>query len=167
MSRRSAARVLALTVVLAELVLGGVLFTRLPPAIRSPLVARRPPAGPTSSGPATAPPRLVGTYWTCESNEGDGGTVTAGRPPPSGAVRSRLCDFDYGRQGPGQPRPSLPRGIRIWRVPVGTFTPFHRCGVMVMNVVDPYDTQAAPATWPRPHELLYDARWHQVRPGSC
>lgn len=173
MSRRSAARLLALAVLLGEVVLGVVLIGRLPPSLRSSLIPPRAtatPAGTATPATTTTPnarARATGTYWTCESNESDSGRVTRNAPPPPGAVSSPLCASDYGRQGPGQPQPPLPAGIEIWRVPVGNFTPFLRCGVRVVNVVDPYDAQAAPRTWPKPHKLLFDGDWNRVQSGTC
>lgn len=173
MSRRSAARLVALTVLLVEVALGVVLVGRLPPSLRSALIppaATATPAGsatPASTSTPDTHARAAGTYWTCESNESDSGKVTRNASPPSGSVSSPLCASDYGRQGPGQPQPPFPAGIQIWRVPVGTFTPFLRCGVRVVNVVDPYDAQAAPRTWPKPHKLLYDAGWNRVRSAAC
>ena len=167
MSRRSASRLLALSVVVAEVILGVVLFARLPAGIRSsldPLSATAAPPGTLTPAPHTT---VVGTYWTCESNVSDNGTVSPNARPPAGGVRSPLCDDNYGRLGPGRPQPELPARIKIWRVPVGTFTPYKHCGVTVMNIVDPYDPQAAPETWPRDHEVLLAANWTRIQPGNC
>lgn len=173
MSRRSATRLLVLTAVVLVVVVDVVLFAHLFPTITSPLgrpaAARAPRSTPTAAPtPIPAPAGVTtGTYWTCESNEADQSTVLPNASPPAGAVTSPLCNSDYGRQGPGQPQPQLPTGIQIWRVPAGTFTPYGHCGVTVVNVVDPYDPQAAPATWPERDKLLYDANWNRVPSGRC
>lgn len=177
MPRVTAARVLALAALAVLLTLDVVLLPPVLPLVKSSLLHARPipssTAGPaTTPTPATAPTPAtggpaLGTYWTCSSNESDTGKVSSHASPPPNAVSSPLCDSTYGEQGPGQPQPRLPSKIKIWRIPVGTFSPFLDCGARVVNIVDPYDRQAAPQTWPPSHQLRYDAAWNQIRSGDC
>lgn len=169
MRRVTGARVVALATLAALLTLDVVLFPPVLALVKSSLVQHRPTGGsPALASPAPTPtPSTVGTYWTCASNESDSGRVSAHASPPPHAVSSPLCDATYGEQQPGQRQPHLPSKVQVWRVPVGTFTPFTACGRRVVNIVDPYDTQAAPQTWPRDHELRYDADWSQIPSGDC
>lgn len=109
----------------------------------------------SAAATSTADSGKVGTYWTCESNQTENGTAIDGEPPPSGGLTSPFCVANYGRPGPGQQQPPLPADIEVWRVPVGTFTPYVHCGVRVMNIEDPYDPRTAPGYLaPRPQVAL-------------
>lgn len=172
MPRLSAGRLVALVALLVVLSLDVALFPTVLPTVRSlisPRAATTPASTPRPEASATPTPSsaAVGTYWTCASNQDDSGGVTVNMSPPPGAVPSQVCDSTYNTTEPGQPRPPLPSGIELWRVPAGTFSPFVDCGVTVVNILDPYDVQAPPANWPGDHELLYDASWNQLRSRTC
>lgn len=172
MTRRSAARLIAVSVFVVLVALDVALFPTVLPHLRS-LASPHGAATPKGTArPAPTPPPVSrapaeGTYWTCEANQSDNGTVTPNATPPAGSVSSPLCDSSYGESEPGQPQPPLTSGIEIWRVPVGNFKPFVHCGAKVVNIVDPYDSQAVPRTWPAAHRLLFDAGWNQVPSGRC
>lgn len=85
-----------------------VLFPPVLPTVKSlvsPHAATTPAAARTPATTATSPgARGVGTYWTCDANELDNGTLDPSATPPPGAVSSPLCDSTYGETEPGQGR---------------------------------------------------------------
>lgn len=115
---------------------------------------------PAPTGPAT-PIALIGTYWTCTSDQTGAGTIDHsedGQIRAEGGVRSALCQKDV----------KLAAGAYAFRIPVGHFTPYQFCGITVANIIDPYQPQVPPSRWIAADYLQFDQSWTEGAPsGTC
>ena len=147
--------------------------TPTPSAVGS-VSAARPTPTPTAAQPTPAPTSvaaqpatgkgsapLVGTYWVCTSDQTDAGVVLHSEDAQieaQGGVRSPTCQRDM----------KLVPGAFAFRVPVGHFTPVRFCGVLVANILDPWQGHLPPSHWVASDELLYNYNWTQGAPsGTC
>lgn len=140
--------------------------TPTPTTVSTPIATATPTPAPgaTPVPVPSAPPQsnaVVGTYWTCVSDQTAAGTADHGldaKLRAEGGARSPVC------QKALSPSP----GAYAFPVPVGHFTPFQSCGVLVANIIDPSQGQLPPSQWISADEQLFNHSWTTGAPsGTC